>query len=109
MSSTYLNHILDGLVAVLMAMISILSMNRLATTGLMGKPTVAPCTCSKYLLQKRKYVFIRKNSDNVVISCTDMEFLLYSSVSCSNLFLMMEKAGSTGINVSPSDGFDLFH
>ena len=47
-SSTYLNHILAGLVAVLMALVSNSPMDKVDTIGMMGDPIAAPCSCSKY-------------------------------------------------------------
>ena len=56
-----------GLVVEQMALISSSSMNSLATMGLMGEPMAALCTCSKNLPWKKKYVFLRQNSNNVVM------------------------------------------
>ena len=67
MSSTYLSDILVGLVAVLMALISNSSMIRLAIIGIMGEPIAAPHACSKFIPRKRKYVFLGKNSNYVVM------------------------------------------
>ena len=52
-----------------------------------------------YLPWKRKYAFLRQNSNNVVIYYKDMNVLLWSFVSCSNLFLMMVMDGSAGTDV----------
>ena len=67
--------------------------------GLMGEPMTVPLTSPWYLPWKRKWVFFRQNSSNVVICYMDMEVLLYSCESCCNFYLMMAIAGSTGTDV----------
>ena len=45
-------------------------------------------------------MFSRQNSNNVMLCCIDIDVLLQSSMSCSNLFLMIVMAGSTGTDVN---------
>ena len=75
------------------------SMNRLSTTGLMGEPMAARWTCLLYLPWKRKYVFFKQHSSNVLMCCMDIEVLLWCCQSCCSLCLMEEMAWSTGTDV----------
>ena len=94
MSSTYLSQSLGGLGVVLMALDSNSSMNMLPTVGLRGDG----CTMDLFIIltQKRKYVFFRQDSRNVVICYMDMEVLLCTCEPCCNFCLMIEMTGSTG-------------
>ena len=41
-------------------------------------------------------MFLRQNSNNVVMFCMDIDVLLYRSVSSYNFFVMTQMAGYTG-------------
>ena len=45
-------------------------------------------------------MFLRENSNNVVLCHMDMDVLLLSSVSCFNIIVVMVMAGSTATDVS---------
>ena len=75
------------------------SMNRFAIRGLIGGPMAAPWTFLRYLPWKRKLVFFGQNSSMAMMCWIDMKVMLGSRGCCNHLVLMMEIAGSTGINM----------
>ena len=64
-----------GLVAVLRVFVSNSSMNRFATIGLMGYPMADSMHPFILLTLDRKWVFLRHNSNRVMMWCMDIDVL----------------------------------
>ena len=64
----------------------------LATIGLTGDPMASSLVCSKNWSWNRKLVLFRQNPVSSVMLLTDMMVLFGSSVTCSNLFLIISNA-----------------
>ena len=102
-SSTYRFHILGGFTAVVMALCSNDSINKLATIGLTGDPMAAPFVCSKKLALEQEIGIEQTEFQQLIDVVADMVVLLRSSVFCCSLFLMISTADVTGIDVSKRD------
>ena len=74
-SSTNVFQGVGGVGAVVSALVSRSSINKLATIGLMGDLIAAPFTCSNIFPWKVKYVVVRQNSKRQKIWFTDIVVL----------------------------------
>ena len=101
---------MGGVGAVVSALVSRSSINKLATIGLMGDPIAAPLTCSNIFPWKVKYVVVRQNSKRQEIWFTVMVVLWCKFLSSSRSFLIIAIDGSIGTDVNnDSTSKDIIH
>ena len=99
-SSTYIFHSLGGFTADVRTLCSKDSIYKFSTKGLTGDPIAAPIgLLIKFTLEQEIGVTLTEFQSSRML-LADMIVLLWSAVSCSNLFFIIWMADVTGMDVN---------